>query len=261
MTAVEDIRTIAARLAGTDLRPGPLVNGLFQSLVAAALAAAPHELLDARTIEALHRLCSRGEANLEAHWASRIHANPESIVDFPYLDNYRKLAAAEYRAIVDALGAAPRTLVFVGSGPLPLSAVLLAQSGHGLRVTCVDRDVHAVRQGWRVARALIGPGARAALTFARADAGKHDYSAYDVVLVAALVGLTRTEKATMLGRIADTLAPGSLLAARSVPEDGRRMLYPRIEHSSVPATLDVLGEVDPPPGVINSLLLMRPARS
>jgi nicotianamine synthase len=256
---VDEISAIAARLADTDLRPGPLVNSLFQTLVAAACAVDPESSgdRDTQTTAALHDLCSRGETHLERHWGHRVTAVPKIIDEFPYLNNYRQLIAAEYQAIVDTLGRPPRTLLFTGSGPLPLSAILLARSAPGLHITCLDRDARALRQARRVARALT---LTSTMRFVRADASEYDYAAYDAVVLAALVGLTAVEKQAVLTRVGATLAPESLLAARSVPADGRRLLYPRIEPATVPATLRVLGEIDPPPGVINSLLLMRSVR-
>lgn len=256
---LDDISAIVARLAATDLRPGPVVNDLFQALVAAACAA-PHDYpgcVPPHAMVTLHRMCSWGEAKLEEHWARRIVAAPGVVEAFPYLDNYRQLTAMEHAAITGALGRPPRTLVFAGSGPLPLSAVMLAKLAPELQITCLDSDRHAVRQGRRVARALAGVRNPGSLRFVRADAAEHDYSGYDVVVVAALVGLTPAEKTAVLTRVAGTLSPGSLLAARSVPADGRRLLYPRIERCIIPATLAVLGESTPPAGVINSLLLMR----
>lgn len=256
---MDGIRSIAARLAATDLRPGPVVNALFQDLVAAACTVPRDypECVPPQAMVNLQRLCSRGEANLEAHWARRIVGAPGAVEKFPYLDNYRQLIAVERDAIVDALGRAPRTLVFAGSGPLPLSAVLLARLVPGLQITCLDSDRRALRLGRRVARALAGAQDRSALRFVRANAAGYDYSGYDVVVVAALVGLTSTEKTAVLTRVAGTLSPGSLLAARSVPADGRRLLYPRIDHCAIPTALAVLGETTPPSGLINSLLLMQ----
>jgi hypothetical protein len=254
-----EIGAIVARLAATDLQPSPVVNTLFQALVAAAYAAPDNypECMDPHALTPLHQLCARGEANLEAYWARLVAAAPDTVAAFPYLDNYQQLIKAEYAAIVDALGRPPRTLVFAGSGPLPLSAVLLARLAPGLRITCLDSDRRALRQGRRMARALAGTEGQGALRFVRSDAATYDYTGYDAVVVAALVGLTPSDKTTVLTRVAGTLAPGSLLAARSVPADGRRLLYPRIEPHAVPATLTVLGESTPPPGIINSLLFMR----
>jgi hypothetical protein len=105
-----------------------------------------------------------------------------------------------------------------------------------------------------VIEVLAAPGRR--LLVRCADAADHDYADADAVVIAALVGATSAEKLQLLGQIAGTLAPGILLAARSVPDDGRQLLYPRIDPAVAATTVTVLGEWVPPPGVINSLLLL-----
>jgi hypothetical protein len=47
-----------------------------------------------------------------------------------------------------------------------------------------------------------------------------------------------------------------LLAAHSAPDDGRQLLYPRIDPATTGSTVTVLGERTPQPGVINLLLLL-----
>lgn len=253
-----DIAALAAQLAGTDLRPGRLVDDLFGRLVEAAVTtdAGDHGSdLCPRLFCTVQQLCARGEGHLEWLWAERVLADPAVVERFPYLDNYRLLAEAEYRAIRRSLDGPPGRLVFVGSGPLPLTAVLLSRAEPDLEITCVDRDAAAVRTGKAVAGALSGGSSK--LRFVHADAGRFDYSGFDIAVLAALVGTRASDKAAVLAGVARSMRDGALLAARSVPADGRRLLYPRIEPAVVPAGLAVLGEWAPPPGVINSLLLMR----
>jgi nicotianamine synthase len=253
----DDVASIAAQLACTDLRPGPLVNALFGRLVAAALSLG-HDHPVTRCphlVETVRQLCALGESRLEREWAQRIIADPASLAGFPYLDNYRRLVAGEYSAIRTALGREPAHLVFAGAGPLPLTAVLLARIAPRPVITCLDRDQAALSLGEAVARALLP--ASATLRFAHADAAAFDYRDSDVTVLAALAGTTLSSKRALLTRMATTLRRDALLAARSVPRDGRRLLYSRITTDAVPAILEVVNEWSPPPGVINSLLLMR----
>ena len=252
----DEIGEIVVRLERTDLMPGPRTDDLFRRLVAIACTATGDDVLrlNPGLRARIRHLCARGEANLEAAWAHRVAAHPASVQGFPYLDHYASLAAAEYIAIVQALGRSPRHLVFVGSGPLPLSVVMLHRLATEMSITCLDRDHRAVHSGRSVARALTGDGSR--LRFTRCDAAGYDYSAADVVVVAALVGTTLRQKRALLARIAKSLDADALLAARSVPADGRQLLYLRIDPKGVPSGLHVLGEWAPPPQVINSVLLL-----
>jgi nicotianamine synthase len=251
------VTDLVDELARTDLRPGPRVDALFRALVAAAVAMVPGDVTldDHVLVNAVQRLCAQGETHLESLWADLVTADPDRLADFPYLDNYEALVAFEYEALTHWLGRRPRSVAVVGSGPLPLTAVLLHRLAPGLRVTCLDRDASALARGRRVASVLGTDG----VTHVHADACRHDYSSYDVVMVAALVGSTPAVKLAVLGAVADTSPRTALLAARSVPADGRRLLYPRIDEACMPGTVAVLDEHHPPPGVINSLVLLRPS--
>lgn len=256
-TATARVTALIDHLGRTDLRPGPHVDALFRALVATAVRMLPDDatLDDAALVSAVQDLCARGETHLESEWADRVAGVPERLGGFPYLDNYQQLVAFEHKAVTSWLRRRPRSVAVVGSGPLPLTAVLLARLDPGLRLTCVDRDPVASMRGERVASALGTSGVR----HVTADAGEHDYASYDVIVIAALVGLAPQDKAAVLDAVVRTSPPTALLAARSVPADGRRLLYPRIDPASVPGTVEVVAERHPPPGVINSLVLLRPA--
>ncbi|KAJ3316219.1 L-histidine 2-aminobutanoyltransferase, partial [Gonapodya sp. JEL0774] len=251
------IPAILRQLEATDLHPSPLVNSLFSRLVATALGieSDPAESVSHEQLSASYALCSEGETYMEHHWARRIILEPRSVVDFPYLDNYRQLAAGEYAAVCETLGAAPRRVAFVGSGPLPLTALEWFGLDHELEIVCLDRDEDALHVGRAVAEAMFGKSDR--LKFEVADALRADYVDFDVVVVAALVGLDAEAKGQVLNAVAGKVRGDALVAARSVPKDGRKWLYPRLEHDQVPDVLRVVGEWVPPVGVINSLLLMR----
>ena len=255
-TSTDQVLALVGELARTDLRPGPRVDGLFRALVATAVRMAPDDVTldDAALASTVQALCARGETHLESEWADRVADVPDRLGGFPYLDNYRQLVAFEHGAMTSWLRRRPRSVAVVGSGPLPLTAVLLAHLDPALRLTCLDRDPVASRRGERVLSALDVHGVR----HVTADASDHDYARYDVVVVAALVGMTPMAKEAVLRAVAATASPMSLVAARSVPADGRRLLYPRIDPACVPATVDVLAEHHPPPGVVNSLVVLRP---
>lgn len=252
------IEQVVGLLRATDLRPGPVVDPLFRRLVKAATAVRhrPGDV-DAALMSTVHALCARGETLLEEHWADRVAADPFCIEAFPYRDNYRRLARGEYLALREALGRAPRRLAFAGSGPLPLTAVELHQVDPDLEITCVDRDPTALDRGARTVQALCRDPSR--LQFRQADVSGLDYGRYDAVVVAALVGLTGTDKHDLLRSVVRTVRPDAVLAARSVPPDGRQWLYPRIDPLGLPAEVEPVQEWRPPAGVINSLLILRRA--
>ncbi|RIA47274.1 nicotianamine synthase family protein [Dichotomicrobium thermohalophilum] len=107
-------------------------------------------LAEART--ELPRLCGAAECQMEKWWCRKALASdaPERVLwEFWYLPNYLSLHNAE----TALAGPAPlRQTVFLGSGALPLTAILLAQADERARVRCVDMDWEACA----LAEALIG---------------------------------------------------------------------------------------------------------
>jgi nicotianamine synthase len=259
------------RLVALDsLAPSTLVDGLFADLVRTCLTADPRSvdavLADDRVRALRHRLvdlCARGETRLEAAWAARVLAAADPAAElgrFPYLANYEALTRLEVHALAAAGhgSGSPRRVCFVGGGPLPLSALLLNRTTSA-QVRVVDRDATALDQASRVLDAL---GAGDAVRCLPADAASGAGLAVavdgcDLVVVAALVGLTREAKQQVLRTLAGVLAPGTWVLLRSA--DGlRALLYPAVDVGDVSRcgfTPELL--VHPLGEVVNSVLVAR----
>ncbi|WP_129669023.1 nicotianamine synthase family protein [Phytoactinopolyspora endophytica] len=268
----------------SDLRPEPHVNSLFARLVHLVLTtpepAAP-QVLDDPVVCALaprlRELCARGETELERTWAERIRASSDpgdELALFPYLDNYRCLVRMEIAALAQAwatpdpvdasagetpgLGDLPapdrtatvRSVAFIGSGPMPLSSLLLAED-LGVPVDSFDRDGDAVAASRDLARAL----GRNDLRVHHKDAAEVELRGYDVVVLAALVGETAEQKAVLLRHLAASMDPGALLLLRSA-RGMRTLLYPEIGAGRFDG-FDVLAVVHPDDEVINSAIVLR----
>jgi nicotianamine synthase len=259
------------RLRAQDsLAPSPTVDALFGDLVhacgyaadvdAAAVLADPR----IRTLqpEFLH-LCAEGETLLEQAWARRILAADDPHAEtaaFPYLDNYRHLTRMEIHALSGA-GYRPQAgsrICFVGGGPLPLSAVFLHQE-FGIEVDVVDRDPDAVALSRDLVQRLV-PGGQVRVLAADATSVAAMAAAVAgcaVVVVAALVGLDRAQKQTVLRGLGTLMAPGSHLVVRSAA-GLRSLLYPVVNPQDVHEaqfTPEVL--VHPLGEVVNSVLVAR----
>jgi nicotianamine synthase len=248
-----------------DLRPGPVVDAAFRRLVrlavdtdddmAGALLAQPAVRAVA---DELRAFSVEGEHQLEAVWAERVAASADPAAEmcrFPFVDNYRQLHAMErdaVRRLADGGAAADRVAV-VGSGPLPLTALLLARNG--ALVDNLDRDPVALAASRQVADAL-GVGG---LGFVAADVGGApadvDLAPYGLVVLAALAGPTPGEKARALRHLAQGMAPGSVLLVRSA-RGLRTLLYPEVDPGAV-AGIEVLGTVHPEGEVVNSVVVAR----
>lgn len=258
---------LRTRLERTDLRPGALVDAAFSELVGLCChppAGCAGRVLErvAPHAEALRALSATGEGLMERYWAERITtaADPLAELDrFPYLGNYHDLVRLELAALAAVGVPAPRRAVVLGSGPLPLTGLVLA-ARHGVDVLHVDRDPDAARAGDAVAAAL-GIPARTVQADAAAPSAAGDLAAglagADLVLVGALVGADAAAKEALGTRLA-AAAPHATLLVRTAA-GLRTLLYPEATAADLPG-LDVLLEVHPRTDVVNSVLVARARR-
>lgn len=261
---VTEIAGLHADLAAcASLAPGERTDALFSRLVALAVArrdgAVVERVLADDTVSGLvvdlRARCAAGEFELERAWAHRVLGadDPEAALEeFPYLDNYRDLTRIEFHAVTGHAPRVPRRALFVGSGPLPLSALLLAR--HGVAVDALDIDPEAVALGGDLARAL-GTDVRVR----RGDLlDEDDLGDYDLVCVAALVGLEPASKTAALAHVRSRMGPGATVLARSA-HSLRALLYPVLDVDDPDGLggLDPLAVLHPYGEVVNSVVLAR----
>ncbi len=135
--------------ASPSLKPGPRISHLFSELVDIS-ATSSHGVAQAllkdedvvRIIPQLRALSSAGEYQLETHWAGEILASAHPAITlekFPYHENYLKLTELEFQSL-KLVGSRPiKKVLFIGSGPLPLSSILMARR-FGIYVDNLDND-------------------------------------------------------------------------------------------------------------------------
>ena len=177
-----------------DLSPrNPIVNQRLRALVRCLAGAQQRNegpiLAHLSALEAartgLPALCSRAEGEMERFWARHFLAKHRPAVEdleaFWYFENYKALWAAE-RVL---LGDAPiDRLVFLGSGPLPLTAIMAAAEPFIEGIVCVDSDAIACA----LSRALIEAfELRRRITVHHIPAQSFPYRADDLVLCASLI--------------------------------------------------------------------------
>lgn len=250
-SAVDRVQRDLARRS--HLRPCAEVDALFGELVRLVAAVPPGSVLPEcrRHGPVLRRLCAEGEQQLELVWARRIAtaSDPDGcLAGFPYLDNYRRLARLELDTLARVASRRPRRVLFVGAGPLPLSALLMADA-LGVPVDAMDRDPAALDAGRQVLAALRAGRVRSVA----GDAMTADVAGYDLVMVAALVGSTPGAKEAVLQRLARAMTPGSVLLVRSA-RAARTLLYPPVEPAHLKG-FAVHAVVHPVDDVINSVVV------
>lgn len=240
-----------------SLAPSPSVNALFSELVHLCSACGSDHVLDHPSVQAiapsLQRMCARGEYELEREWARRVidSAEPaDELERFPYYDNYLQLVELEMHALYGLGYTQLRRAAFIGSGPLPLSAILLGRR-FGLVVDSVDRQAEAHGLAVKVSERLE---LCRSLRFHHCDLLDWEpLEAFDVVFLAALVGSDHQEKRLLLAHLAARMRPGAVLLVRTAHQL-RTLLYPetRLEDLSGFAPQLVLHPLNE---VINSVIV------
>uniref|UniRef100_A0A0E0LQ25 Nicotianamine synthase n=1 Tax=Oryza punctata TaxID=4537 RepID=A0A0E0LQ25_ORYPU len=265
---VEKITGLAAAIGKLpSLSPSPEVNALFTELVVTCIPPSRVDVEqlgpEAQDMRArLIRLCADAEGHLEAHYSDLLaaHDNPlDHLALFPYFNNYIQLSHLEYGLLARHVPAPPPSrLAFLGSGPLPLSSLVLAArllpaaSFHNYDI-CPEAN----RRASRLVRADRDLAARMAFHTSDVADVTTELAAYDVVFLAALVGMAAEEKARMVEHLGKHMAPGAALVVRSA-HGARGFLYPVVDPEEIRrGGFDVLAVHHPEGEVINSVIIAR----
>lgn len=217
----------------------------------------------ARRRQSLLERLSEAEAALELFWSqkfvSRDTLGVNDLREFLYWSNYERLLDHELGFLArflarrrdKALQAGSRRadrVVFVGSGPLPLSAILI-HLRTGAPVCCIDSNAEACRISARLLEKLGLDG----MTVLQADGASvcHDEAA--IVFIASLVQnkLGVADRIRLSGR-------NPLVALRSA-EGLHTLLYDPVESESLEAGgFRAIGRTPPDPLTINTTLFYLP---
>ncbi|KAL6657317.1 hypothetical protein ACP70R_005097 [Stipagrostis hirtigluma subsp. patula] len=266
---VQKITGLAAAIGKLpSLSPSPEVNALFTELVTACIPPSSIDVErlgpEAQEMRArLIRLCADAEGELEAHYSDLLAGFDDPLRHlalFPYFNNYLLLSQLEYGLLARHLpgNAPPSRVAFVGSGPLPLSSLVLA-ARHLPAASFDNYDIcgDANDRARRLVRADGDLGARMAfVTSDVADVGT-ELAGYDVVFLAALVGMAADEKARVVEHLGRHMAPGAALVVRSA-HGARGFLYPVVDPDEIRrGGFDVLAVHHPEGEVINSVIIAR----
>ena len=247
-----------------DLNPSNHVNALFTQLVTTCTTPCPIDVTKLckevrETISKLIRLCGEAEGLLENHYSALIgsHEDPLNHIKlFPYYSNYIKLSHLEFTMLTRHCTQVPSQLAFIGSGPLPLTSIILAT--YYLRHTCFhnyDMDPTANSKAYDLVSS--DPELSKRMFFHTTDIVDVSSSLkeYNVVFLAALVGMDHKEKAKVINHLAKHMASGAILLLRSA-HGARAFLYPVVDPSDLKG-FEVLSVFHPTDEVINSVIVAR----
>ncbi len=145
-----------------------------------------------------------------------------------------------------------RKVLFVGSGPLPLTSLILAKD-YGLQVDSIEVDYEAYRLALQLADRLPD---RNRLKFHYTDILHFKgIQAYDAVFLAALVGLRKQEKMKIIHHIGVSMREKGLLLIRSA-QHLKTLLYPPVDIQRL-GNFTPLIEIHPHQDVINSVIIVQ----
>lgn len=250
-----------------SLKPSEDVNILFKQLVSTCIP--PNPNIDVTKMSEniqemrsnLIKICGEAEGYLEHHFSSILTSfedNPLHHLNlFPYYNNYLKLSKLEFDLLEQNLnGFVPRTVAFIGSGPLPLTSVVLASS-HLKDSIFHNFDIDPSAN--MVAARLVSsdPDLSQRMFFHTVDIMDvtESLKGFDVVFLAALVGMDKKEKVKVVEHLEKHMSPGALLMLRSA-HGPRAFLYPIVEPCDLEG-FEVLSVYHPTDEVINSIVISR----
>ncbi|KAK9161732.1 hypothetical protein Syun_008073 [Stephania yunnanensis] len=247
-----------------SLKPSKDVNMLFTQLVLTCLPPTPIDVTklckrvqDMRS--KLIKLCGEAEGHLEAHFSTLLasYDNPlHHLHIFPYYTNYLKLSLLEFSILSNHCTHVPTQVAFVGSGPLPLTSIVLALF-HLTDATFHNYDIDPVANSMALQLVVSDPDLSKRMLFHTSDIMDvtDELKDYEVVFLAALVGMGREEKSRAIEHLAKHMAPGALLMLRSA-HGARGFLYPIIDACDLRG-FEVLSVFHPTDEVVNSVIIAR----
>ncbi|XP_057439051.1 nicotianamine synthase-like [Lotus japonicus] len=262
---IEKVCSLYSQISTLEsLKPSKNVDTLFTELVLTCMPPSPIDVTNlTKNVQDIRshliRLCGEAEGHLESHYSTILgsHKNPlDHLHIFPYYNNYLKLGLLEYTILTQNSIHVPEKIAFIGSGPLPLTSIVLA-SNHLISTTFHNYDIDSSANSSAQKLVLSDPDLSNRMVFHTSDIldVTKELEDYDVVYLAALVGMNKEEKNRIIDHLAKYMAPGAVLMLRSA-HGARAFLYPVVEASDLQG-FEVLSVFHPTDEVINSVVIAR----
>jgi len=206
----------------------------------------------------MQKIASEGEYLLEKHYANKIISQKFKLSDFPYYQNYKRLTQIESKYI------GKRNTLFIGSGPLPLSAYLYTEKA--IPVSVLDINKKAITLSKKFFKHISteknkqrGADSKILLdtSIDHIFGDIHKFNSinnYSCIFLGALVGSSPQEKHKILKKIIDSAKPGTRIITRTV-EGLAELLYPSVK---VPNSSKIkkIKYVPVPRDIINPIIII-----
>lgn len=256
IVAVHDLLISESDISPRNRKIAPALRCLVETLMKSyepseAAAILNHAIVSSLRASLLDRL-SEAESELEMFWAHRFldrrTLNLVDLEEFLYWRHYERLLATELQALARTrwkLNAHQgASIVFVGGGALPLSAIVIHMLT-GEPVVCLDENADAVD----CAKLLLAKLGLSQVAAVKADGAAFDYGDASVVFIASLVN----RKTRVAQRVAET-GREPVVAVRSV-EGVRALLYSPADLGALKsAGLCLVAQTKPHAETINNTL-------
>jgi predicted GNAT family N-acyltransferase len=154
------------------------------------------------------------ETALELEFVDRLLSGESALSDYALYKRFESLVRRELTLVA---GSAPQRILFVGTGPLPISAIH-AHLLTGVPVNCAARDEQAVTSSRQVLEAC---GLEKAIRAFSNDNSEYDFSPYDLVVVELQTGSGNA----VLKRLRKRCKPGCHILYRTA-HGLRRIFHP-----------------------------------
>ncbi|KAF3963501.1 hypothetical protein CMV_012115 [Castanea mollissima] len=247
-----------------NLKPSKDVNMIFTKLVLTCMPPNPIDVTKlCKKVQEMRskliRLCGEAEGHLESHYSTILgsYENPlDHLNIFPYYSNYLKLSLLEFNILSQHYTHVPSKIAFVGSGPLPLTSIVLA-SKHLTHTTFHNYDIDPLANSQAIGLFSSDSDLSKRMLFHTNDIMNvtNELKDYEVVFLAALVGMDKEDKIKVVDHLAKYMAPGALLMLRSA-HGARAFLYPVIDPRDLRG-FEFLSVFHPTDEVVNSVVIAR----
>ncbi|MFM2383432.1 MAG: hypothetical protein RIQ72_4 [Candidatus Parcubacteria bacterium] len=263
-TRIEQITAVHSGLShAKSIKPTPVINAHFSSLVDIVQnsdSVISNKILNNPKIKKIKKelrsISAQGEYELERAWADvLVHSKDiwRDIEQFPYIENYKSLTDFEMSDIDSCIAHNKKhRVLFIGSGPLPLSSIYMAKK-HNLLIDNVEIDSYAHSLSQKIIHKLKLDSHINNIHSDILDI--KDFSKYNLIFVAALAGADEKEKMSIIRHIKRYSAKGTHIILRSVVDLGN-LLYPKITPAHLKG-LQLINYGVVHSGVINNIIITK----
>lgn len=236
-------------------KPNEEVNQFFSDLYKMSVINScelSSQIINSQELCDLHSICSQAEYQMEQYRVNRLLHSKDiknELEKFPYRNNYADLTKLEYHSILSQLESC-KNLLFVGSWPLPLTAIILTQK-YDMHCVLVERDEIAVQTSQKIIEKLW---LQRQIEVIHSDfLNFSNNTPYDAIILASLLFCWGETDKKILSHLTSQLN-FQLAVIRSV-EWVRQLLYQKVNLDLIKTYLNLEVSIHPNNHIVNSLLL------